>query len=115
MLAFAATPANAATGAQDGDSTVDAGSLRVFYLTSEKMPIGAPDTTALKSSGDTVGVYTPVALPGGVKLAVGETAKLIYSDGVVVQTGWLYKRPSRLHALPHRPSVTHSRAVARQG
>lgn len=78
MLTFAATPANAATGAQDGDSTVDAGSVRVFYLTSEKMPIG-------ESSGEAVGVYTPVALPAGVKLAVGETAKLIYSDGVVVQ------------------------------
>lgn len=85
MLAFSATPANADTGAQDVDSTVDAGSVRVFYLTSEKMPIGAPDMTALKSSGDTVGVYTPAALPAGVELAVGETAKLIYSDGVVVQ------------------------------
>ncbi|MEV8266841.1 hypothetical protein [Microbacterium sp. NPDC076911] len=64
---------------------MDAGSVRVFYLTSEKMPIGAPDTASLKSSGETVGVYTPAALPAGVKLAAGETAKLIYSDGVVVQ------------------------------
>lgn len=90
MIGLGATSAVAAEP-DTPDSVVTNGpnmddrAVRIIDRTFERMPIPSTAAQALQSTGVTTEEYVPIPLPPGVKLALGETVQVNYSDGVVTQ------------------------------